>query len=695
MSIAEKYAATADEHGDRAAARVYRRSAAAFPVDGPPDSPGAQYAELARHAAATGDHETAMRLLAQAAEAGEHAKVLAIVQEASLLCTADADVPNAHAYYALGLELAGEPDRIRLHDLPAARPELTALYAALTGGDGAAIVVLAELRNTGHFEAACQTVIAVAMARAEADPDSARGLLRPVAEMAPPEQAVRAWNELGSLADDADEAVHAYERAAAIEHPAAHTALRHLIRTLYEQDRPADTALFADRATATGDPLTVAHGHRLLGLLREKQDDLDGAMREFRLGIAAAQVINESEFPGELRLDLARLLQRQGNTETAMAEVEHVLAAAGTERLRAKAVTYRGNIAVLSGDLATACEAFAQVALMNGDDDVAEWADGAANNLLGIANSAYGDGRHDLAVQALTLAARTGKRDLAIGVVEARTTELAEAGDTAAALRYLDAGLGFPLEPKEEIRLADLCGTVGEPDRAREIFERLAGHPDETVQLIAGSRLVDPSDGDATPDPAARWLRADDLVDAGEYAEAREILTPLIEGDSHVVQHARLSLGRTYHEEDPARARELYLAAIETPGGRSDQVVEMAKMYLGSLAKQARDWPEALRWYQAVIDSGSAGNGPMAAAHLGELAYWQGDRDSAVRFYELCLAMGTDNAELIGESAYRAGEIRHAQGDLPAAAAHLSRALDAGHEGFADQARILLTRLND
>nr|WP_243716931.1 tetratricopeptide repeat protein [Actinomadura sp. KC345] len=259
---------------------------------------------------------------------------------------------------------------------------------------------------------------------------------------------------------------------------------------------------------------------------------------------------------------------------------------------------------------------------------------------------------------------------------------------------YLDAGQAFRLEPDEEIRLAGLHALAGRPDRAREVYERLAAHPDEGVRTTAGSCLVRPSDGDDAPGPATRWLRADDLVDAGEYAEAREILAPLAEDGSRVARHARLSLGRTYHDEDPARARALYLAAIETPGGQSDQVVELAKMYLGSLAKQARDWPEALRWYQAVIDSGSSGNGPMAAAHLGELAYWQGDHDSALRFYEQCLAMGPDNAELVGESAYRAGEIRFAQGDLAAATAHLVRALESGHAGFVDQARILLTKLN-
>ncbi|TDD83418.1 tetratricopeptide repeat protein [Actinomadura darangshiensis] len=699
VRIAEEYAAAADEAGDTAAARAYRGGAAAFPVDGPPGSPAAQHAERAAHAFGTGDHETAMRLFAQAAEAGEHARVLGFVQGAATLCTAEADVPTAHAYYGFGLGLAGGPaeslDRMRRarDDLPTARAGLTALYTALNSEDGVA-GVLTELTGTDHYEAACRTVVAVAKARGKDDPQSARALLRPVAEMAPPEQAARAWDELGALADDPDEAVQAYERAAAIAHPAAHAALRHLARALYQQDRLTEAEAAAGRAVATGDPLTLAHGHRLRGLIRENRDDLDGAMREFRLGMAATEGIGEPALAGGLRLDLARALQRQGAPEAAAAEVRTVLAEAGTEQLRAKAHTYLGNIAALGGDLAAAAEAFAEVAAMDsGDDDVAEMAEAAANNLLGIANSAYGDGRHQLAVGALTLAARTSKRDLAAGVVEARAAELAEAGAHAEAMLYLDAGLAFPLEPDEEVRLAELCAAVGEPERAQDVYERLATHPDEAVQRLASAHLDGPPD--SVGNPAALWLRADDLVDEGEYAEAREILVPLIEdGSPMIAQRARITLGRTYAEEDPARAGELYLAALEGPGEQSELSVEQAKMHLGALAKRRRDWPEALRWYQAVIDSGSSGNGPMAAAHLGELAYWEGDRDSAVRFYELCLATGTDDAELVGESAFRAGEIRFAQGDLAGAAAHLGRALESGHDGFAAQAQELLVKLN-
>ncbi|MEO3825706.1 tetratricopeptide repeat protein [Actinomadura sp. B10D3] len=670
VRIAEEYADAADDRGDRAAARAYRRGAAAFPTDGPPESPGAQHSERAVHAYSTGDHESAMRLFAQAAEAGERDRVLELVHGAALVSTAEADVATAHAYYDFGLGLGGPAetlDRMRLtrDDLPAARPELTALYAALSSEDGAADA-LAALKGTDHFEAACRTVVAVAKARREDAPESASELLRPVAETAPPEQAARAWDEIGSLADDPDEAVRAYERGAAVDHPAAHAALRHLIRTLFQLERLPEAEAAAGRAVATGDPLTLAHGHRLRGLIREQREDLDGAAREFRLALVAAEGLGEPAFAGDLRLDLARTLQRRGDADGAAAAVRQVLAEAETDQLRGKARTYLGNIAVLRGDLAAAAEAFAEVAAMGPDDgDVAQMAEGAADNLLGIANSAYADGRHDLAVRALTLAAGTSRADLAIGVVEARAAELAGAGDHAAARLYVDAGLGSPLDPDQEARPAGLSATAGEPGSG------------------VGTAL----------DPAQLWVRGDDLVDAGRHAEAREILAPLAEDGSAVARHARVSLGRTYHDEDPARARDLYLAAIEGPGEQGALATELAKMYLGSLAKARRDWPEALRWYQAVIDSGTARNGPMAAAHLGELAYWLGDQDAAVRFYELCLAIGTDSAELIGESAYRAGEIRFAQGDLPAAAALLGRALESGHEGFAEQARVLLAKL--
>jgi tetratricopeptide (TPR) repeat protein len=114
-------------------------------------------------------------------------------------------------------------------------------------------------------------------------------------------------------------------------------------------------------------------------------------------------------------------------------------------------------------------------------------------------------------------------------------------------------------------------------------------------------------------------------------------------------------------------------------------------MYLGALAKRERDFPEALGWYQRVIDSGDTESG-MAAAHLGELCYWLNDRDGAVRYYELTLGL-TEQPELVAEAAFRLGEIRYAHGDLTVARRMLRLAAGTDDSTFAADAEELLAKL--
>ncbi|MEU5883028.1 tetratricopeptide repeat protein [Spirillospora sp. NPDC047279] len=191
-------------------------------------------------------------------------------------------------------------------------------------------------------------------------------------------------------------------------------------------------------------------------------------------------------------------------------------------------------------------------------------------------------------------------------------------------------------------------------------------------------------------EPIALLTLGEHLVKAGEPAEARQVLDRIPESDERLGRHAVVLIGRTYHDEDPGRAREQYLRALKLPGEPDGAAPLLAKMYLGALAKRDRDWPEALRWYQAVVDSGDGDQAPLAAAHLGELAYWLGDRDSAARFYELTLATGTTSAELVGEAAYRLGEMRLSDGHAEEAREHLLRAAGSGDDTFAEQARKLL-----
>ncbi|HUR06872.1 MAG TPA: tetratricopeptide repeat protein, partial [Nonomuraea sp.] len=445
----------------------------------------------------------------------------------------------------------------------------------------------------------------------------------------------------------------------------------------------------------------------------------------------------------------------RGAGEEARAELGQA-AGSGDTDVRAQAGNLLGKWAFEDGDLAASAEAFGRVAAIevrpDDPDLLSELVEMAADNVIVVANRAFTEGDHRVAVRALALAARAGEAQEALKVAGKRATELAEAGERASAVLYIESAVGFLPDPDPdlEIQLADLYAAAGETAEARARYERLVDHPDAHVRLVAGGRLVpllrvagdaagladvtrrltddsaetelDPGaqallasvlglmqnehgDGEGalrtlrqaatSGEPAALVTLGQALVDAGEVEEAREVLGRVADVDSRLGRRALVLLGQTYHEQDPGRARELYLRVVEMASEAGGMAPVVAKMYLGSLAKRERDWSEALRWYQQVIDSGDENQAPLAAAHLGELAYWLGDRGTAARYYELTLATDTQQPDLVGEAAYRLGEIRHGDGDLDLARKHLRRAVESGDEGFAAQARTLLGELGE
>lgn len=301
------------------------------------------------------------------------------------------------------------------------------------------------------------------------------------------------------------------------------------------------------------------------------------------------------------------------------------------------------------------------------------------------------------------------------------------AAEARALLEQLTASDHPHVRMAATMRLVPMLEEAGENDRAIEVAAHALGQSatgqatgasadtelDPNARALLSSLLgimqSEQGDGEGalrtlraaaeSGEPAALFTLGQALVEAGQVGEAREVLTRVCETEGEFGRRAMVDLGTTFRDEDPDRARELYLRAIQAPGGSDTTATVLAKMYLGSLAKRNRDWPEALRWYQQVIDSGgrtgNASQAPMAAAHLGELAYWLGDRGSAVHFYELTLATGAEDAELVGEAAYRLGEIRYGDGHTDLAGKHLRQAIGSGHEGFAEQARVLLGKLGE
>ncbi|WP_241683786.1 tetratricopeptide repeat protein [Actinomadura sp. J1-007] len=507
-----------------------------------------------------------------------------------------------------------------------------------------------------------------------------------------------------------------------------------------DYDGVAETA---QRAVTSGDPETVFAGYWLWGDARRHGGDSDAAVRLYRHAIDAADG-GDDPAAARVRIDLARALRDRDRRDEASAELERALRSDEPD-VRLPAGNLLGAWAFEDGDLEAAAEAFGRAAAVDAEDErVAELAEMAAKNVIVVANKAFSEGVHRIAVRALALAARAGYPEDALRMAGKRAAECAGSGDRDAAMLYVEGAAAFLDDPGPDlqIQLADLYVSAGLPERARAAYERLADHPDAEIRLVATGRLVpllreaaeterlapsadrtaeqplDPSaqallgsvlgmlrseQGDEegalrtlraaaeTGAPAALFALGQELVEQGRMDEARDVLARIPE-DSRVGRRTLVVLGNTHHDSDPARARDLYLRALDGPGEPDAHAESNARMYLGSLGKQARDWPEALRWYQRVIDAGDE-QAALAAAHLGELAYWLGDRGSAIRFYELTLATGTTQADLVGEAAYRLGELRHADGDLAEARAHLQRAADSGDESFAAEARALLSKL--
>ncbi|KAB8195884.1 tetratricopeptide repeat protein [Nonomuraea phyllanthi] len=492
-------------------------------------------------------------------------------------------------------------------------------------------------------------------------------------------------------------------------------SLRHLLaHLLMERDHDA-VAREAERAVATGDPETVSMGYWAWGDAYRAGGDLDGAALMYRRGV-------ETGFPGTeagIRVDLARTMRELGDPAGAVREVRRAVESGAPDAVERGGV-HLGVWLHEEGDHLGAAEAFAAAALAGSET--------ALNNLRVLAHQAAGRGEHEQALRVLRL----------MGDEAGETArELAGECDDPAAVRAYHELVGRG--PFDEVELADRLAGLGDHAGARAIYERLSGHDDADVRFVAGGRLLQLLDGEgedeaffdvarraaadadspvpgvfgsllgmlqggrgdteasldtlreaaAGGEPIALSTLAQTLVAAGQVDEGREAYLRVLDaGDADLAARAMIALGQTYHEEDERQAREWYLRGVEQGEGH---IGALAAMYLGALAKRNRDFPEALTWYQRVIDSGDPESG-LAAAHLGELCYWLGDRDGALRYYDLTLGL-TEQADLVAEAAFRLGEIRYERGDLEPARRLLTTAVATGDPSFGPSAEALLSKL--
>jgi tetratricopeptide (TPR) repeat protein len=182
----------------------------------------------------------------------------------------------------------------------------------------------------------------------------------------------------------------------------------------------------------------------------------------------------------------------------------------------------------------------------------------------------------------------------------------------------------------------------------------------------------------------AHWIRA-----RGHGELALALLRAIVEASEGTGKHAAgaaVTLGATAFdkgEDDTARA--WWVRAL---GAGHAAMAHRATMNLASLAKRRSDLPETLRLLTPVADSGHR-DAALAAAHIAELHYWLQEKDEALRWYRRTLD-ATDDPALVGEAAYRIGEILHDGGDPDTARQYLERAATTGDPAFAPQAIALL-----
>jgi tetratricopeptide (TPR) repeat protein len=137
--------------------------------------------------------------------------------------------------------------------------------------------------------------------------------------------------------------------------------------------------------------------------------------------------------------------------------------------------------------------------------------------------------------------------------------------------------------------------------------------------------------------------------EAGAIEESLATLTDAARDDQ---PEAIYALAQTHQKTgDFTAARNSYLTIAD----RESTVLDDTIFNLGLLAKHDRDLPEATRWFSQYVDAGYQA-APLAAAHLGELCYWLGDKTGSLHWYAYTLA-NTEVRELVDEAEERTAEL--------------------------------------
>lgn len=197
------------------------------------------------------------------------------------------------------------------------------------------------------------------------------------------------------------------------------------------------------------------------------------------------------------------------------------------------------------------------------------------------------------------------------------------------------------------------------------LAEVLVSAGDKTAATQACREALETAAAGQLPTPALLGLANGPVADVPTQAKT---LLGVLQRDAGQVDESLATLTDAARDDDPeavfalaqshlkagnhAAARTVFLRAAD----RESAVLEEVLFNLGLLAKDRRDLPDATLWFGRYIDAGHVA-APLAAAHLGELCYWLGDKAGSIRWYAYTLAH-TDVPELVEEAEQRTAELQ-------------------------------------
>ncbi|MPY54363.1 tetratricopeptide repeat protein [Streptomyces acidicola] len=341
-------------------------------------------------------------------------------------------------------------------------------------------------------------------------------------------------------------------------------------------------------------------------------------------------------------------------------------------------------------DFAKAARWFERGATVAGADE-----DTRAHSAYRLGLSLCKLGETERAQEAFTQAEAGFERFGNAAMAAQRQAELAHAqGDRTAAFaawaRAAMLTVRFEHDEKTAARAVRLLGRllteVDAHHAARAVDQAVAQTCDEAFLRLVRALTKTPGVGPAL---YAAFLYGHWMLEQGDARLGLALLEKVAEGKGKYAAGAAVTVGADAHRGgDNVAAREWWLRAL-AKGNK--EMSHKAVLNLGLVAKQERNLPELLEHYGPIAESDHE-DGPLFAAHIGELHYWLEDWDEAARWYQRTLE-GTDDGELVGEAGYRVGEILHGKGESDAALPCLRRAAASGLAPFAEQAENLLARL--